>query len=80
MPGIAREQRELVFESGRGDQCIRKLQTIGKRMRIDERHCPLRDRRCERKNLRLLNIKPALGALQFFLAAAALGELEVGDC
>lgn len=80
MPSVTCEQRELVFESGRGDQRIRQLQSIGKRMRIDKRHRPLRDCRRERKNLRLLNGEPALGAVQFVLVAAALGKFEISNC
>jgi len=68
-----------VFQRRCGDQCIGKLQAIGKCVRIDERDGPFRDRRRERKNLRLLNGEPAFGALQFFLAAATLGELDISD-
>ena len=79
VPGVTREQRELVFEGGRDDQRIRELQAIGERMRIDKRHGPFRDRRCEGDNLCLLNGEPALGALQFVLTAATLGKFQISN-
>ena len=76
---IAGQHCQAVFQRRGRDQGIRQLQTIGQRMRIDERYRPFRDCRREWKNLRLLNGEPALGALQFVLAAAALGEFQISD-
>ncbi len=79
MLGVTGKQGQVVFQRRGSDQGISQLPAISERMRINERHRPCRDCRCQRKNMCLLNGEPTFDALQFFLAAATLREFEVGN-